>query len=993
MKKVLLMTFMVCYIMNGALFAQKNDKTLAQKYLQTKGEVIFTFVIQQKSQLSTITKQLAIVHYDDDTKVVKAMADKVQFTAFLQKNIPFKVSAKDNVVGYRTMTSDLKNRAATFPLTAYPTYADYESMMNAFAANHPSLCKLENIGATTQGDKSLLFVKLSDNVNADEQEPRVMFTSSMHGDEIAGYPMMLNLIDYLLTAYNDASHPRHAEIKSLLDNSEVWINPLANPDGTYRGSANNTSVAGATRGNANNVDLNRNYPDPDDGTNPDGNAHQVETIAFMNFANTKHFVLSANFHGGIELINYPWDTYAGDHPDKDYFVHISEEYRDHCQVNSPAGYFDDLNNGITNGFAWYEVQGGRQDWQIYFKKGREVTVELSNAKTPAANQLVNYWNYNREALLSLLKQVQYGVRGVVTDAITNQPIQAKVTIVGKAAYESWVPTELPHGDYYRPVKAGTYNILFEADCYQPVTLTGVTVADYTTVVRNVQLTPLAGTAPAGLAASNVQTTSATLQWTANGANSYNVRYRAAGTATWAAISSSTNTVTISGLASNTQYEAQVRSSCTGGVNSPYSTSINFTTIDVSACSGVNSFPYSESFESGLGLWTNATSGDDIDWTRDSGGTPSSNTGPGNGSDGTFYMYVEASGNGTGYPNKTATFNSPCFDISALTNPTFKFDYHMYGSQVNNLKLEVSTNNGSTWTQAFTKTGNQGNSWLSESVDLTPYAGGNVSFRFTATTGSGNNGWQSDIAIDHIRVEAAGTTPAPSYCASKGNNVNDEYINRVQFGSIDNTSGVNAGYGDFTAQSTNVAKGSNVTITITPAWTGTVYSEGYAVWIDFNQNGDFTDVGDLVLTQAVTQSTPVSGTISIPATALAGNTRMRVSMKYNGIPTSCETFTYGEVEDYTINIGSKSSARETKQVLVDGDDLVLYPNPVKGNVLYIKNSIYKNKAFTIKNNAGQKVRQGKLTNNQLNINQLPAGMYILEVDTGNKLVRKKFIVKK
>ncbi|OJJ17878.1 hypothetical protein BKI52_28895 [marine bacterium AO1-C] len=987
------MTFMICYIMNGALIAQKNEKTLAQQYLNTKGEVIFDFVIQQKSQLSTITKQLAIVHYDDATKTVKAMANKLQFAAFLQKNIPFKVSSTDNVVGYRTMTSDLKNRAVTFPLTAYPTYTDYEAMMNDFASNHPSLCKVENIGATTQGDKSILFVKLSDNVNADEQEPRVMFTSTMHGDELAGYPMMLNLIDFLLTVYNDTSHPRHAEIKNLLDNTEVWINPLANPDGAYRGSANNTSVAGATRGNANNVDLNRNYPDPDDGTNPDGNVHQVETIAFMNFANAKHFVLSANFHGGIELINYPWDTYAGDHPDKDYFVHISEEYRDHCQANSPAGYFDDLNNGITNGFAWYEVQGGRQDWQIYFEKGREVTVELSATKAPAASQLVNFWNYNKEALISLLKQVQYGVRGVVTDAVTNQPIQAKVTIVGKEAYESWVPAELPHGDYYRPVKAGTYNILFEADCYQPVTLTGVSIADYATVVRNVQLTPLAGTAPVGLATSSVQTTSATLQWTANGATSYNVRYRAAGTTAWAAISSNTNTVTISGLASNTQYEAQVRSSCTGGVNSPYSTSINFTTTDVSACSGVNSFPYSESFESGLGLWTNATSGDDLDWTRDSGGTPSSNTGPSSGSNGSFYMYVEASGNGTGFPNKVATLNSPCFDISALTNPTFKFDYHMYGSQVNNLKLEVSTNNGGTWTQAFTKSGNQGNSWLSESVDLTPYQGSNVSFRFTTTTGSGNNGWQSDIAIDHISVEDGGTTPPASYCASKGDNVSDEYINRVQFGSIDNTSGVNGGYADFTTQSTTVAKGSNATITITPAWTGTVYSEGYAVWIDFNQNGDFTDVGDLVFTRAATQSTPISGTISIPSTALEGNTRMRVSMKYNGIPTSCETFTYGEVEDYTINIGNKSSSRQTKHLAVDGDDLILYPNPVKGGILYIKNSVYQNKAFTIKNNAGQKVYQGKLANNQLNISQLPAGMYILEVDAGNKLVRKKFVVNK
>lgn len=992
MKKALILTLMICCVTNATLFAQKNNKALAEKYLKTKGEVIFSFTIQQKVELSTITKQLAIVHYDETTKTVKVMANKPQFTAFLQKGTPFTVSPKDNVVGYRTMTTDLKTRAATFPLTAYPTYADYEAMMNAFATNHPNLCKLENIGSTTEGDKSLLFVKLSDNVNANEQEPRVMFTSSMHGDEIAGYPMMLNLIDYLLTAYKDVNHPKHAEIKSLLDNSEVWINPLANPDGTYRGSANNTSVAGATRGNANNVDLNRNYPDPDDGTNPDGNVHQVETIAFMNFANSKHFVLSANFHGGIELINYPWDTYAGDHPDKDYFVHISEEYRDHCQANSPSGYFDDLNNGITNGFAWYEVQGGRQDWQIYFKKGREVTVELSNAKTPAANQLVNYWNYNREALLSLLKQVQYGIRGAVTDAVTNQPVQAKVTIVGKEGYESWVPTELPEGDYYRPVKAGVYNILYEADCYQPLTLTGVNIADYAAVVKNVQLTPLAGIAPTGLAATNVQTSVATLNWDASG-GAYDVRYRVSGTSNWTTLAASTNTLNLTGLTANTQYEVQVRSTCGSGAASPYSISVNFTTSDASTCNGISSFPYNESFEADFGIWTNATSGDDTDWTRYSGSTPSNGTGPATASDGSYYLYVESSGNGTGYPNKVARLNSPCFDISALDNPVLKFDYHMYGTQVNNLKLEVSTNNGSSWTQVFSKSGNQGNNWLSESVDLNSYKGSNVSFRFTATTGLGSSGWQSDVAIDKLSVEGKSVAPPVTYCASKGNSVNDEYINRVQFGSIDNTSGVNAGYGDFTAQSTSLAKGGSATITISPTWTGTVYSEGYSVWIDFNQDGDFADAGEQVFTQAATQNTSVSGTINIPTTALTGSTRMRVSMKYNGVPTACETFSYGEVEDYTITIGTKAQARQTRQIDIIDDGLVLYPNPVKNGILYLRGKQLQGATYTIKNNIGQTIIQTKMVSNQLNVKQLSAGVYVLEVNWGNHISRQKFIVSK
>jgi chitodextrinase len=144
----------------------------------------------------------------------------------------------------------------------------------------------------------------------------------------------------------------------------------------------------------------------------------------------------------------------------------------------------------------------------------------------------------------------------------------------------------------------------------------------------------------------------------------------------------------------------------------------------------------------------------------------------------------------------------------------------------------------------------------------------------------------------------------TYCASASSNVNDEYIGRVQLNTIDNVSGAQF-YSDFTAITTDLSKNSQYTITVTPTWTGTVYSEGYAVWIDYNGDSDFDDAGELVFSQAATKTTPQSGSFIVPATATDGATRMRVSMKYNGVPTTCESFTYGEVEDYTINIGNSS----------------------------------------------------------------------------------------
>lgn len=139
-----------------------------------------------------------------------------------------------------------------------------------------------------------------------------------------------------------------------------------------------------------------------------------------------------------------------------------------------------------------------------------------------------------------------------------------------------------------------------------------------------------------------------------------------------------------------------------------------------------------------------------------------------------------------------------------------------------------------------------------------------------------------------------------YCNSTSSNVSDEYIGNVQLNTIDNASGAQF-YSDFTSESTILTKGDQYDITVTPVWTGTVYNEAYSVWIDYNRDGDFSDAGEQVWTQSPTQTTPVVGSFVVPESAVENSTRMRVSMKYNGVPTSCESFTYGEVEDYTVTI--------------------------------------------------------------------------------------------
>ncbi len=165
-----------------------------------------------------------------------------------------------------------------------------------------------------------------------------------------------------------------------------------------------------------------------------------------------------------------------------------------------------------------------------------------------------------------------------------------------------------------------------------------------------------------------------------------------------------------------------------------------------------------------------------------------------------------------------------------------------------------------------------------------------------------------------------TTPEVqlNYCASNGNDVSDEYISRVQIETINNTSGASSsGYADYSSISTNLTKGNSSTITITPTWTGTIYNEGYAVFIDYNKDGDFDDSGETVWTQSASKTTPVTGSFTIPTSSITGQTRMRVVMQYNAVPSACGSYNYGETEDYTVNIVSGAADATAPVITLNG----------------------------------------------------------------------------
>ncbi|SEA17457.1 Por secretion system C-terminal sorting domain-containing protein [Flavobacterium gillisiae] len=233
-----------------------------------------------------------------------------------------------------------------------------------------------------------------------------------------------------------------------------------------------------------------------------------------------------------------------------------------------------------------------------------------------------------------------------------------------------------------------------------------------------------------------------------------------------------------------------------------------------------------------------------------------------------------------------------------------------------------------------------------------------------------------------------------YCTSKGNSVADEYIDYVSIGGINNTTAGNAGYGNFTNLVGNLPYGSN-TILFSAGFSGTAYTEYWKIWIDYNQNGTFETAEEMV-SGSSSSSANLTSTFTVPTSALAGPTRMRVSMKYNAAQTACEAFSYGEVEDYTVNIGAAAiTTITTAKVAIDlGNedsisDVVMYPNPAD-NILNVRMADSRKGTYRLINFLGQQVDAGKLSESGINVNKLGAGVYILEVNDGQKTVAKKFV---
>ncbi|XP_052785474.1 carboxypeptidase M-like [Mya arenaria] len=339
--------------------------------------------------------------------------------------------------------------------------AALEAYLVSVNQTYPDITNLYQIGTTGNG-KPLWVLAIGNSTESTDLRPHVKYIGNMHGNEVVSREVLLHLIELFVTSYG-----QNATLTRFLNTTTVHIMPTMNPDG-YSNGIVGKCLGYDGRGNKNNVDLNRNFPDLifDKSVKP----VQIETQAVMDWLPEHSFVLSANLHGGAMVANYPWDLYLESSdtppgsgispcPDDDTFRFLSLTYaRSHntmAALNGTECTGDFFQDGVTNGADWYPIAGGMQDYN-YIKEGIfEITLEVACCKFPQADTLPGFWTANKDALVNYLLEAHKGVKGYILDENNNAIDGAELTISGREG----VPFMSKHGgQYFRLLMPGSYTL-------------------------------------------------------------------------------------------------------------------------------------------------------------------------------------------------------------------------------------------------------------------------------------------------------------------------------------------------------------------------------------------------------------------------------------------------------------------------------------------------------------------------------------------------------
>ena len=344
-------------------------------------------------------------------------------------------------------------------------------LLKRLARECSSIARLSSIGESVEG-RQLWVMRVTDKPDETEPgKPMFKYVGNMHGNEVVGREVLLYLLVHLCEKYG-----KDSTITRLVNTTDIYILPSLNPDGYERATQEGCSE-GRGRNNANDVDLNRNFPDQFRRRQP---KMEPETQAMIRWIESKPFVLSANLHGGSVVASFPFDdskshvltgVYSAT-PDNAVFRLLAHTYanahRTMHKGNLCRG--DHFPGGITNGAHWYDVPGGMEDYNYLHSNCFEVTLELSCCKFPPQSRLRTEWENNREALIAYMEMTHHGAHGFVRDCDTQLAIPNATISVPRIHHDIHSTSQ---GAYWRLLTEGTHSLVAHAPGYHSQSKTAI----------------------------------------------------------------------------------------------------------------------------------------------------------------------------------------------------------------------------------------------------------------------------------------------------------------------------------------------------------------------------------------------------------------------------------------------------------------------------------------------------------------------------------------
>jgi murein tripeptide amidase MpaA len=479
-----------------------------------------TFLIRFSKPSKTLLLECIAEHRDiaayNEGNFLDLVVSEYEYSELLLKGYAFEIRSCDQNPGDAVSKEDRER--------GYKSYDEVVALLRRYESENPELCKVYDIGDSrgktyvangisnySNYNHDIWALKVSDNVETEEDEPGIFYFGAHHARELISVEVPLAILEHIVTGYKTDKNTART-----VDNSQIWFVPLVNPDGyrlavsgsykKWRKNIRDNNETGMFEDLYDGVDPNRNYEfgwggagaSPVSSTNlyrGPSPASESEVQAIQTLLGSHHFVAGISYHSYSELVIHP------------YAYSLDAKAPDYTAINQlaarMAATLPKMDNSGTYEYGpvcqvLYEASGGTEDF-AYGKYGIvNVTVELGVSFAPTGDTIQKICDDNIESAMILLERVHKStLTGHITDSETGKPVEATVyvkeiddTVTNETSFRYPYKSNKSFGTYYRILVPGLYSVTFSAENYHSKSFTNISITDENITILDVQLDPL-----------------------------------------------------------------------------------------------------------------------------------------------------------------------------------------------------------------------------------------------------------------------------------------------------------------------------------------------------------------------------------------------------------------------------------------------------------------------------------------------------------------------